>query len=304
MRSVVCYGRPSGRTANWQEGGDSHEVVCTPAPFARGAPRSRERPRRRSPERARRSCYGGDGREGHARQQQCRRRDAEPVLRRAEPPVERDDDRDQPRESGHRRGWRQRLPDGHGDGRRLARLLRLVRRRRDLVQHDGSGLPDGHVAGRSRLAAQGPRRVGRSGRALRRRRQPLRRRHRVQPQLRPARPAGRQPRLRGEVRLHAGHAGRDEHAELGREPAELHVRGNDGRRPRRGRLRRAGRRPASPARSRTRSGWRSTRTRPSASPCAGNVYVAHTNFHGVAGSSPIVFSRLDRRRRDVLAARR
>jgi hypothetical protein len=27
-----------------------------------------------------------------------------------------------------------------------------------------------------------------------------------------------------------------------------------------------------------------------ASSCAGNVYVAHTNFHGVAGSSPIVFS--------------
>jgi hypothetical protein len=30
---------------------------------------------------------------------------------------------------------------------------------------------------------------------------------------------------------------------------------------------------------------------PSASRCAGNVYVAHTNFHGVFGSSPIVFSR-------------
>lgn len=29
---------------------------------------------------------------------------------------------------------------------------------------------------------------------------------------------------------------------------------------------------------------------PVASPCAGNVYVAHTNFHGVGGSSPIVFS--------------
>ncbi|MBA3382252.1 MAG: exo-alpha-sialidase [Actinobacteria bacterium] len=29
---------------------------------------------------------------------------------------------------------------------------------------------------------------------------------------------------------------------------------------------------------------------PAASPCAGNVYVAHTNFHGVRGSSPIVFS--------------
>jgi hypothetical protein len=29
---------------------------------------------------------------------------------------------------------------------------------------------------------------------------------------------------------------------------------------------------------------------PAASPCAGNVYVAHTNFHGVSGSSPIVFS--------------
>ncbi len=29
---------------------------------------------------------------------------------------------------------------------------------------------------------------------------------------------------------------------------------------------------------------------PSASPCAGNVYVAHTNFHGVSGSSPIVLS--------------
>ena len=30
---------------------------------------------------------------------------------------------------------------------------------------------------------------------------------------------------------------------------------------------------------------------PSASQCAGNVYVAHTNFHGVGGSSPIMFSR-------------
>ena len=30
---------------------------------------------------------------------------------------------------------------------------------------------------------------------------------------------------------------------------------------------------------------------PSASQCAGNVYVAHTNFHGVSGSSPIMFSR-------------
>jgi hypothetical protein len=30
---------------------------------------------------------------------------------------------------------------------------------------------------------------------------------------------------------------------------------------------------------------------PAASPCAGNVYVAHTNFHGPAGSSPIMFSR-------------
>ena len=30
---------------------------------------------------------------------------------------------------------------------------------------------------------------------------------------------------------------------------------------------------------------------PAASPCAGNVYVAHTPFHGVGGSSPIVFSR-------------
>jgi hypothetical protein len=29
---------------------------------------------------------------------------------------------------------------------------------------------------------------------------------------------------------------------------------------------------------------------PSASPCAGNVYVAHTNFHGASGSSPIMFS--------------
>jgi len=27
------------------------------------------------------------------------------------------------------------------------------------------------------------------------------------------------------------------------------------------------------------------------SPCSGNVYVAHTNFHGVGGSSPIMFSR-------------
>jgi hypothetical protein len=30
---------------------------------------------------------------------------------------------------------------------------------------------------------------------------------------------------------------------------------------------------------------------PSSSPCAGNVYVAHTNFHGARGNSPIVFSR-------------
>jgi hypothetical protein len=30
---------------------------------------------------------------------------------------------------------------------------------------------------------------------------------------------------------------------------------------------------------------------PAASPCAGNVYVAHTNFHGASGSAPIVFSR-------------
>ena len=30
---------------------------------------------------------------------------------------------------------------------------------------------------------------------------------------------------------------------------------------------------------------------PSASPCAGNLYVAHTNFHGASGGSPIVFSR-------------
>ena len=29
---------------------------------------------------------------------------------------------------------------------------------------------------------------------------------------------------------------------------------------------------------------------PAASPCAGNVYVAHTNFHGARGNSPIVFS--------------
>ena len=30
---------------------------------------------------------------------------------------------------------------------------------------------------------------------------------------------------------------------------------------------------------------------PAASPCAGNVYVAHTNFHGALGNSPIMFSR-------------
>jgi hypothetical protein len=30
---------------------------------------------------------------------------------------------------------------------------------------------------------------------------------------------------------------------------------------------------------------------PSASPCSGYLYVAHTNFHGLVGSSPIVFSR-------------
>ena len=30
---------------------------------------------------------------------------------------------------------------------------------------------------------------------------------------------------------------------------------------------------------------------PSASPCSGSVYVAHTNFHGASGSSPIMFSR-------------
>jgi len=29
---------------------------------------------------------------------------------------------------------------------------------------------------------------------------------------------------------------------------------------------------------------------PAASPCAGNVYVAHTNFHGLGGNSPIMFS--------------
>lgn len=29
----------------------------------------------------------------------------------------------------------------------------------------------------------------------------------------------------------------------------------------------------------------------SASPCSGNIYVAHTNFHGAAGNSPIMFSR-------------
>jgi hypothetical protein len=29
---------------------------------------------------------------------------------------------------------------------------------------------------------------------------------------------------------------------------------------------------------------------PTASPCAGNVYVAHTNFHGPSGSAPILFS--------------
>jgi hypothetical protein len=29
---------------------------------------------------------------------------------------------------------------------------------------------------------------------------------------------------------------------------------------------------------------------PAASPCAGNVYVAHTNFHGPSGSAPIMFS--------------
>jgi hypothetical protein len=30
---------------------------------------------------------------------------------------------------------------------------------------------------------------------------------------------------------------------------------------------------------------------PSASPCSGNIYVAHTNFHGALGNSPIMFSR-------------
>jgi hypothetical protein len=30
---------------------------------------------------------------------------------------------------------------------------------------------------------------------------------------------------------------------------------------------------------------------PAASPCAGNVYVAHTNFHAASGSAPIMFSR-------------
>jgi hypothetical protein len=30
---------------------------------------------------------------------------------------------------------------------------------------------------------------------------------------------------------------------------------------------------------------------PSASPCSGSVYVAHTNFHGASGSSPIMFGR-------------
>ena len=48
--------------------------------------------------------YHRRGREGDERQQQCRRRDAESRLRRAEPPVERDDDGHQPRESEHRGG--------------------------------------------------------------------------------------------------------------------------------------------------------------------------------------------------------
>ena len=43
---------------------------------------------------------------------------------------------------------------------------------------------------------------------------------------------------------------------------------------------------------------------PSASPCSGNVYYADTNFHGQQGSSPVTFSRFERRRRDVDATAR
>ena len=88
-----------------------------------------------------------------------------------------------------------------------------------------------------------------------------------------------------------------------REPAELHVRGNDGRRPGRGRLRGAG--PAGFAGTFTDKEWMEIdRNAPSASPCAGNVYVALHELPRRGRELADRLQRLDGRRRDVLASRR
>ena len=70
-------------------------------------------------------------------------------------------------------------------------------------------------------------------------RRPRRRGDRLQPRLRPGRKAPGQSRLRGAVQLHTRNTRRSEHTDVRCQPAELHVRRDRGRRPRRRRVRRA-----------------------------------------------------------------
>ena len=154
--------------------------------------------------------------------------------------------------AGHRgrrrpdRRVRQRLPDGAVVRRHVDADLPLVRRRDDLVrrsavperlQHDGSGLPDRHVARGPGVAAPRPRRGRRPGGALRPGRQPARRRDRVQPQPRPGRAPARHGRVRRALQVHARLGGDGEHDDERRRTAELHLPRDDDRRPRRSRLR-------------------------------------------------------------------
>ena len=258
-RTPSAYGRRLGRTLmDRLQGGDSHEVVLAPADTTRRPSRLSRCPRGGA------GALGGHatdrGRQGHRRQQQRRRRHAHPELRCAEPPVKRNHRRHQPGESEHRRAsaandyrmvpvtgdvwlgfyvssddggatWFNTMVPGFPSDTSPAGLAS------PLLGLDASGDPV------VRFDADGNLYV--AGIAFNRNfDQPDRPVDTVvyvaKYDYTPGTPAGTStPNSR-------------------REPAQLHICRHDGRRPRCGRLRRARRRSASPARSPTRSGWRST----------------------------------------------
>ena len=107
--------------------------------------------------------------------------------------------------------------------------------------------------------------------------------------IRPARPAARHGRLRGEVRLHGRHGGDCSSPTSAGSPPHFTYAGTtvvD-----RGAVGFAVPGVAGFVGTFTDKEWMEVDgNAPVGSPCAGNVYVAHTNFHALVRNAPIVFS--------------